>query len=240
MPHRVFNLEQVAEYLHLHPDRIRTLVQRNDIPFEQFGARLAFRKRDIDAWASKKILQLPADQLMDYQKKVGERLEEHALQEPLVSSLISASYIEPTLESKTKASVIRGMVQLAGQTELVADEEELLRTIQARENICSTAVAGGIALLHPENQDPYLVSDSFIVLGRCIQPVPFSAPDGGRTDLFFLVCCQDDSIHLRVLARLCLLCSQANVLQELREKAHRKQMYEALRGAEEEALRSLA
>ena len=109
-------------------------------------------------------------------------------------------------------------MDLAGSTGLVADPQDLLRSIDERERLCSTALAGGIALLHPRNHEPYMFDDSFVVLGdERSSRFHFGSPDGAMTDLFFLICCQDDRIHLHALTRLCMMCHYSSVLLELRD-----------------------
>ena len=61
----------------------------------------------------------------------------------------------------------------------------------------------------------------FIVLARTAQPLPFGSPDGTVTDIFFLMCCQDDRIHLHVLARVCMMCRHTHLLRDLRAQARR-------------------
>jgi nitrogen PTS system EIIA component len=115
----------------------------------------------------------------------------------------------------------------------------LLTSLEARERLCSTALAGGVALLHPRNHEPYMFDDSFIVVGRTVQAVPFGSPDGATTDLFFLVCCQDDQIHLHVLARICMMAHHTSVLLEMREAPDAGAIYHALVASEEEVIRTL-
>ena len=131
------------------------------------------------------------------------------------------------------------MVRLAENTNLLIDSVELLKSLKEREQMCSTALAGGIALLHPRHHDPYLFEDSFVVLGRTVQPIPFGSPDGTTTDLFFLVCCQDERIHLHVLARLCMLCYHTSVLLDLREAKTPAEMLKSLIDAEEDVIKHL-
>ena len=52
MAHRIFNLYEVADYLHLSRGDIERLVRRNEIPFERKGEKLIFNRAEIDAWAS--------------------------------------------------------------------------------------------------------------------------------------------------------------------------------------------
>jgi len=87
-------------------------------------------------------------------------------------------------------------------------------------------------LLHPRHHLPYMFESSFIVLGRSIQEVFFGAPDGQETRLFFLICCQDDRLHLHTLARLCLLAQKSEVVAELLAAADAESMFESLVAAE--------
>jgi mannitol/fructose-specific phosphotransferase system IIA component (Ntr-type) len=112
----------------------------------------------------------------------------------------------------------------------------LVVSLEAREALCSTGMPGGFALLHPRVPDPYLFESSFIVLGRAVQNIFFGAPDGNPTDLFFLICCQDDRLHLHTLARICLIAKKTAILEQLRQSPDASSMHAALLAAEEEAL----
>jgi mannitol/fructose-specific phosphotransferase system IIA component (Ntr-type) len=54
--------------------------------------------------------------------------------------------------------------------------------------------------------------------------------------LFFLIGCQDDRLHLHVLARLCMLSKQTKVLHQLRVAESAETMVAVLRRAEEEVV----
>jgi mannitol/fructose-specific phosphotransferase system IIA component (Ntr-type) len=79
---------------------------------------------------------------------------------------------------------------------------------------------------------------SFITLGRTVQEIPFGSPDRQGTDLFFLICCQDDRIHLHTLARICLLAHRSDVLPRLRQAVDAQSMFDCLVAAEREVLGS--
>ena len=234
MPHRTFNLNEAAIYLHLAQTDLETMVQHREIPVETQGHRLMFRKKDIDAWASQRILGLSHKPLTTYHKQTSasaRNISNHSL---IVAELVCPEAIEPALISKTKSSVLRDMVALADRTELLCNPSDFLQSLIERERLCSTALSDGIALLHPRNHDPYMVEKSFISIGRAIHPVPFGAPDGNQTDLFFLIGCQDDRLHLHVLARLCMMSKQTKILSQLREAESANTMVTILRRAEEE------
>jgi PTS system nitrogen regulatory IIA component len=239
LPHRVFNIKEVATYLHLSPDDVETLVRQGEIPHEKQGGRAVFKRAEIDSWASQRILKLPGERLRDYHGRSSARLRDISLNAPLMPRLFTCDRIATALHSRTRASVIRDMVKLAEQTDLVSDPADLLRMIEERERMCSTALPEGYALIHPRHHDPYMFAESFAVFGRCVQPIHFGAQDGAPTDLFFAVCCQDDRIHLHTLARLCTMCMQTGLLAALRQAETAAQMLAALCESEEEIVRRL-
>ena len=98
----------------------------------------------------------------------------------------------------------------------------------------------GLALLHSRNPDSYLFETSFLALGRSIQQIPFGAPDGQPTDLFFLIGCPDDRMHLHALARLCLMAQKTTVLADLRQAADAEAMCDCIIAAEQAVLASRA
>ena len=236
MPHKTFNLDEVAHYLHLRADEVQRYVQERVIPYEERGGRLVFKRNEIDTWASRRILGATEKRLKTYHRQSSAQV---AQQHTIVPELMRAEFIDPALASRTKASVIRDMVQLAERTELVNDAADLVRSLEERERLCTTALPGSVALLHPHTHDPYLFSDSFIVFGRAVQPLPFGSPDGSTTDLFFLVCCQNDRLHLHVLARICMMCHHTDLLLNLREASDGPTLYAALLAAEQQVVRQL-
>jgi mannitol/fructose-specific phosphotransferase system IIA component (Ntr-type) len=54
--------------------------------------------------------------------------------------------------------------------------------------------------------------------------------------MFFLICCQDDRLHLHTLARLCLMAMKTNILQQLIAAPDAQSIRDALLAAEAEIL----
>lgn len=225
-------ITEVASYLHLAVSDIQALLKDREIPCEKQRDRVTFRRAEIDAWASQRILNLPSCRLAEYHSKTSRRVRELAFDAALMPQLLTVERLHPELESKTRASVIRDMSELAEKTDLLADKSELVRLIDEREQLCSTALPGGLAILHPRHHDPYMFTESFMIIGRTIQPIHFGAEDGTPTDLFFLVCCQDDRLHLHALARLCTLCLETKLLEGLRSADSPAAMMETIIAAE--------
>jgi excisionase family DNA binding protein len=236
MSFQLLNIDAVADYLHLSTADIEQRVKDGEIPFEKRGDRIMFRKGDIDAWASQRILGFPSQRLAVYHEKSTRHTRKILPHESLLPGMLAAGAIASAMTSKTKASVLHDLVALADKTGQLNDPKTLIESLEAREELCSTAVPGGFALPHPRSPEPYLFETSFIVVGRPIQEIHFGAPDGEPTHLFFLVCCQDDRLHLHTLARLCLMAMKTKILNQLRAAPDAQTMSEALIAAEEEIL----
>ena len=62
-PKDVMNTDEVSEYLHITPQRVRALVSKNEIPFfkNEGGTRNFFRREDIDNWRAKRRVKTNAE-----------------------------------------------------------------------------------------------------------------------------------------------------------------------------------
>jgi nitrogen PTS system EIIA component len=153
---------------------------------------------------------------VEYHRKSTHGTREFLPDEAIIPEMLAIGAVDSAMKSKTKSSVLRDLVALAEKTGQVTDARELLESLETREELCSTALPGGLAIPHPRFHQPYLFESSFIVVGRPIQKIHFGAPDGQPTDLIFLLCCQDDRIHLHTLSRLCMMALKTEMLSQLR------------------------
>jgi PTS system nitrogen regulatory IIA component len=236
MSYQILSLDAVAGYLHLTPADIEQRVKYNEIPHEKRGRRIVFSKDEIDRWASQRLLRLPGQRLREYHEKSTRDTRGILPRQTLLPERIQPGFMAPALRAKTKSSVLHELVALAGTTGRLNNAQDLLASLEAREALCSTGMPGGFALPHPQKPDPYLFEASFIVLGRTVQEIYFGAPDGQPTNLFFLICCQDDRLHLHILARICLIAQKTAILGQLRQSADASSMHSLLLAADEAAL----
>jgi excisionase family DNA binding protein len=236
MPYRLLSLDEVADYLHLTTADIEQRVKDREIPFEKRGGQIVFRKRAIDEWASQRILGFTPKRLAAYHQSSTRHTEKVLSRTTILPEMLDAGAIAPAMQSKTKASVLRDLVALAEATGHLYDPKALLASLEAREELCSTAMPGGFALPHPRFHDPYLFETSLLVVGRPVQEIHFGAPDGQPTRLFFLIGCQDDRLHLHTLARLCLIAQKTNVIDQLLAVPDAPTMRAVLIAAEQQIL----
>ncbi len=201
MPHEEMNEKQVAAYLHVDLKEVRKLASRGQVPCRKIRGEFRFRKGDVDHWVATQIPKLDKNRLAKIEKGVSKH---HGFDagELLICPMIPDGGIAVPLQAKTSGSVIRSLVQLADDCELVYSREDLLKEVLNREEMCSTAMMPRIALPHPRHPVPYDIAEGFVAVGVTSSGVPFGAEDGSLTRMFFLICCKDERTHLHVLARL--------------------------------------
>lgn len=226
------DMEQLAAYLRRDIREVGKLASRGRLPGHKVGGEWRFAKAEINHWIE---TQLPA-----YSEKELAELEHGGDRSigngPFLGELLSQSSVAVPLPATTKASVLRELVTLAEQSWQVYDAEAILAAIRAREELASTALPSGIAIPHPRRPLPAALGESVLAFGRTASGIPFGAPMGGLTDIFFLVCCRDDRTHLRVLARLTRLLQRPGFLDELRSAETPVEAHEAITAGEEEML----
>ena len=224
-------VQQVAEYLRVEPIQVSRLVRQGDIPFSGTTDKPLFDGGEIDAWASRRILGMNGRRLATYHSE-SERPAKGGREAFSVCDMISAERIVIGLPSKTKAAVLADVTKIADDAGLLYDPRDLLESLKAREALCSTGLGNGVAIIHPRHHDPYLATESFMLLARTLQPIHFGAPDGKPTDIFFVLVCQDDRHHLQSLTHLCLMFTQTPLLAELRAADSAEGMLASLLAAE--------
>ena len=102
MAHRIFNLYEVADYLHLSRGDIERLVRRNEIPFERKGEKLIFNRNSIDEWASKRIIGSGkgSEQLAEFHKKTSTAKNHNLAKEhAIIPDLLKPAFVEQALKS---------------------------------------------------------------------------------------------------------------------------------------------
>ena len=147
-------------------------------------------------------------------QRVEESLNPDKHESPL-TKMLSVDSIAIPLQARTKRSVIEEMVTLAENTGMLWDTDRMIEAIKAREELQSTAMPNGVALLHPRRPLSNILGEPIMSLGVSRSGIPF----GGRrglTYVFFLICSTDDRGHLHTLARLTRLFQDDFVLR-LRE-----------------------
>jgi len=99
-----------------------------------------------------------------------------------LSETISPKRINLNLSATTRNGILE---ELVGLLQLKPPARKaLLKTLQAREELGSTAVGNGIAIPHCRS---LVVGEVLVAVGRSSRGISFRAPDKKRVRLFFLI-----------------------------------------------------
>lgn len=222
MSHEVFSLDELARHLGRDRREIEKLASRGRIPGRKVGNTWQFHSMEITRWLEQEMREYSSAELRNVE--ISQQSVDMSPDLP-VSTLIHPETVAVPLQARTKRSVLESLLEAAGGTWQIWSPNEILTAIQQREELLSTAYAGGIAIPHPRNPLPDAHGESIIAFGRTLTGIPFGAPHGGLTDLFFLVLCHDSKSHLQVLARLGRMLQLPEFTSRLREAEDSQSTY---------------
>ena len=196
-----------------------------DTSEETVGNNWQFHSMEITRWLEQEMRDYSSAELRNVE--ISQQSQDICPDLP-VSSLLHPETVAVPLQARTKRSVLESLLELAGETWQIWSPSEILTAIQQREELMSTAYAGGVAIPHPRNPLPEAHGESIIAFGRTMTGIPFGAPHGGLTDLFFLILCQDSKSHLQVLARLGRMLQLPEFIVRLRETQDSQSAYDII------------
>ena len=226
----VMNLKDLASYLRQDNRQLERMASRGKIPGRRVSGRWRFERAEILHWIETRLQTLTESELTALESS-GE-LQTSADTELLVTPLLSIETIAVPLLGKTKGSVLRELVRTAERSGKLYQTDLIQDAVLVREQLCSTGLDCGAAIPHWRRPLPKTLSKSLIAYGRSTAGIPFGAPSGCLTDIFFLVLCRDDRAHLHVIARLARLLQNPQVLDSLRGSVDAVKTYDSIECAE--------
>lgn len=226
-----YTLDDLSEHLGRDRRELERLANRGRLPGHKRSGAWQFHAAEITQWLEHEMREYSDSQLAAVEKSQNSGELDAAIP---VSSLLSVETVQVPLDARTKRSVLEAMVEVAGRTWKIWQPASVLKAIQEREDLMSTAFANGVALPHPRQTLTDAVSDSVIAFGRTHSGIPFGAPDNALTDMFFLVVCRDTRTHLHVLARLGRLIQTPEFLDDLRHAPDSASAYDVVVAADRE------
>lgn len=224
-----FDVESLAAYLHVEAAQVQRLVERGKLPARKVSGSWRFSQAEVHHWLENRIGLSNDDELLQMEG-VLERLPGRTEPAPPISiaKMLPIEGIAIPLHARTRGSVITSMAELAANTGWLWDAGKMAEAVRTREDMLPTALEDGVALLHPRRPLAGILAQPFVAFGRTARGIPFGAPRGKLTDLFFLVCSTADRGHLRVLARLSRLIGDPTLLDDLRHAADAAAAHEAI------------
>lgn len=127
-----------------------------------------------------------------------------------LSRLIDPRYIVLDLTPGSPQKILDQLTQPFVDFSLIrpAEQVRLVEDLLYRESILSTAVPNGIAFPHLRDPLDNPIKGPLIQIGRCDSGTDFGAPDNKPTYLFYLICTENITVHLRVMAKLATAVSE--------------------------------
>jgi PTS system nitrogen regulatory IIA component len=211
-----FDIDTLAAYLHTTPQRISRLADRGKLPGRKVAGRWRFSPAEVHHWLENRIGASDEEELVEMEGVLSRSAEPGAEAPVVLAELLPREAIAVPLAARTKNSVITKMTELAAGTGLLWDAAQMAEAVRAREKMHPTALDIGVALLHPRRPMPSILGQSLLALGVTPSGIPFGGTRGGLTDVFLLICSENDQRHLRILARISRLIGDSAFLAALR------------------------
>ena len=212
-----FGVESLAAYLHLDPAQVLRLAERAKLPGRKVAGGWRFSRAEVHHWLEERIGLSSDEELVQMEGVLRRAAAEPDESEVSLVEMLPLEAMAVPLPARTRGSVITSLVEVAAQTGWLWDTAKMAEAVRAREDMMPTALETGVALLHPRRPMASILGRAFVAFGRTEGGIPFGAAHGGLTDLFFLILSVEDRGHLRVLARLSRLISDASLLDALRD-----------------------
>ncbi len=214
MGQEVFDIDSLAAYLHMMPATVLKLAERGKLPGRRIGGDWRFSAAEIHHWLEDRI-GISDDEALVQVEGALDRTSDASVEEISISNLLRLDAIEVPLTARTRTSVISKMAEVAARTHLLWDSAKMADAVRAREEMHTTALDNGVALLHPRRPMPAILEEAVIALGISLGGIPFGT-GGSLTDIFFLICSTSDHEHLRILARLSRVINHSEFLRAMR------------------------
>jgi nitrogen PTS system EIIA component len=210
-----FDIDRLAAYLHMMPAAVTKLVERGKLPGRRIGGEWRFSAAEIHHWLEDRIGLSDDEALAQMEGALERAADAEAADEVSISKLLRLEAVEVPLHARTRGSVISEMTAVAARTHLLWDPEKMAEAVRAREEMHTTALDNGVALLHPRRPMPGILAEAVLALGITAAGIPFGST-GSLTDVFFLICSTSDHEHLRILARLSRVINDSDFLWAMR------------------------
>ena len=234
MDNEIMDLDQLASFLQRDARELFKLANRGHLPGTKVAGEWRFASADIHYWIHNQLPEYTDAELTALETGTARGGDDG---QPMLATLLSEAGMAVPLAAGTKASLLRELVTVAEQTWQVYEPAALLTAIQQREEMGSTALESGVAMPHPHRPLASTAQgEAFIAYAKTSSGIPFGAPDGGLSDIFFLICCRDRSTQVRLSARLARLLLRPEFIDELRAAESVRETHQAIVRDEQELI----
>jgi PTS system nitrogen regulatory IIA component len=219
----VLTVNDVAEILKVCPRTVLNMAKKGEIPASRIGHLWRFQENEIHLWIRQK-----SEASHNHTTPASSLSFPDSLMELLSPDQIR---FEKSVEPR---AVLEDLASLVVRSGKYSDYTQLLSSLEERERMFSTALDDGIAFPHPRRplQD---LKESVLAVLVVESGVEFGAPLGGKTHVFVLFCAPNDSLHVRILARLArIFHNQRRLINRIKHLSQPEKILEELIRSEKE------
>ena len=215
---KMLSLVEAAEYLKVSETVVKEMIKSKSIKKSGVGKNIKVSKKTIDEWLS----------------TLSENEEELLAMKRVICHF--KDYFKPCnvfLDlniSDNKYEAIRVMSKKARDLKIVKDDKWLYEVVSAREDLVSTAVGKGVALLHARHMHPTKINEPTVLFGRSMDDIEFDAPDGQPVRLLFMLLLHNDKQHLFSLSYITKFLMQGHNIEFLMSANTPEEVYNAIMG----------
>jgi nitrogen PTS system EIIA component len=215
MTKKMLTFIEAAKYLKVTEKVIHEMVKDNVFKTAKVGKSLKIDKDSIDEW------------MENLSENDGEQL---AMQRTICrfEEYFRIDNIFLDFHADNKYEAIRITAEKAKELKIVRDAKWLYEVVVAREELVSTAVGNGVALLHPRHLHPTKIKTPSILFGRSDEGVEFDAPDNKPVCLFFMLLLHNDKQHLFSLSYISKLLMNDSIIDLLNKSNSPDEIHQAL------------
>lgn len=144
-----------------------------------------------------------------------------------IDEILQPQRIFLDLKPAPKAEVLRQMTQRLDQQGAIEDSAHILQALLDREELMTTGVKRGFAFPHAFSPQ---FDQSLLALGVCREGIDYHSLDREPVEYVFMLLGppHNQTLHLRVLARVSRLTGQPDMLDALREAQTAEELMDIL------------
>jgi excisionase family DNA binding protein len=212
---KLFSVAEAAEYLKVSDSVVNEMIKSKILKKTGIARNIKIKKNDIDAWLE--TLTAKEEEILAMQRVI----------------CVFKDYFKPEnilldFFADNKYEAIGVMSKKARDLKIVKDHKWLYEIVVAREELVSTAVGKGVAMLHPRHMHPTKIKEPTILFGRTTEGVEFDAPDDQPVNLFFMLLLHNDKQHLFSLSYITKFLMHESNIKILTEAKTANEVYKAI------------
>jgi excisionase family DNA binding protein len=223
----ILTTDELAQILRLNERTVIKLAKEGQLPAAKIASQFRFSKEKILEWLELQMNHYSDDLLADMEKGMLEKAVP-------VHKLLVESHIELNMKATNKEEVLVELTEIAKKTGLLRNQDELLKSLQSREELCSTALGNGIAMPHPRKTSWDVVRNLIIIIGISKKGIDFGASDDQPVHIFIMLAIPLLPLHLQFVSRLARIFHDKTVMQKIMDSTSERTVIEIIQEKEQE------